>query len=137
MQGSIIAGRNTYCGPFAVGYCAKVSPDTVAQYIRKTTGIQRVRHMTVGHIFRALREFGCGIKFENEVLVDASTPVTLQRWFEQRPDKCGLYLVLVPNHYIIIDGETVYDNSKKQGVPFSEWKHPALEVQVSMEIQPC
>ena len=126
IRGTVVKGRNSYCGPFAVGFCAGISPDTVTKYLRHETGQRKITDMGVFDIESSLSHFGCSFSVEIPFLPGRTT--TLKDWFDNRSDTNGRYIVFLWNHFIVVDKDTVMDNNNSKGYPVDDRKHSLVHM---------
>lgn len=125
-QHQVVPGKNSFCGPFAVGYCAGVSPDDVSRFLRRETGRRSITDMGIADIESSLEYFDCDTAVEVPLFTRPDT--TLAEWFKNRSDVAGCYVVFVMGHFLVVDGNKLYDNNIKEGMPF--WMSHRLQQRV-------
>lgn len=120
---AVVPGANRYCGPFAVGYCADVSPDVLAD-----------GPMTPLEIYNMLQHgFGieCVITLNtyNRAAIDRPT---IAAWARDRKD--ARYLIMTKDHVAVVDGDWLYDNNNRQGVKLSQYNHRRDRIVFVLEV---
>ena len=92
---------NSFCGPYAVGHLLDISIKDACEKIRSITGSRSV--------------FGVARSTMDEIFGDrhytrgGRAHVTVLNF--QRNNADGRYLLELSDHYIVLDGEWIYDNS--------------------------
>lgn len=130
---AVVPGRNAYCGPFAVGYCADVSPDTIEAYVARN-----VEAMSVWEMQQTLEAFRVPyVTSHNHLDRRTCDCPTIRAWFRQvrREKQSACYMVVVSGHVVIIDNGILYDNAHPKGIEVGCYEHKRDRVLIALEVQ--
>jgi hypothetical protein len=112
-------GRNHYCGPAALAYVLRSDPDEAARLLRQVSGKRSIHGVTNVNLDAALQ--AAQVRFVRTATGNGRLPTrclpTLARWYNTVP--LGEYIVCVTGHYIVVDGERMFDNRHHQGKPMA------------------
>lgn len=121
---AVVPGVNRYCGPFAVGYCADVSPDILDD-----------GPMTALEVHQALNKRGihCALS-ANYYSRSAIDRPTIAAWAKTR-NPSALQLIVTSDHIAVVDGGVLYDNNNRAGVRLADYNHRRNRIVFVMEVQ--
>jgi len=117
---------NGYCGPFALAYVLRVSTGDAAAILRKLTGKRAIIGVTVAQMHGALQDHCKRVlawpqgkakwpsqlppSYFNAHTFGAAQPTVREFWEAfGGPDR--VYVLDVPGHYMVLDGDRLYDNN--------------------------
>jgi hypothetical protein len=128
-------GKNTYCGPAALAYILRESPDVAAARLRDVSGRRSIRGTHRQHMLSALER-------ANVFAVPAMPPTRLNPRLGQylrhlghphSPIR-GEYLIVVTGHYIVVHDGLYFDNRCHLGKPLDRCPYLLKRVRAAWQI---
>jgi hypothetical protein len=115
-QFTIPYGSNTYCGPAALAYVTRTTPDESARHLRRVGNKRSIRGVSNTLLLKTLTDLG--VRYSDagpRVCYTSGTgrqlrekPTFKQWWLGT--DKGTEYIVNITGHYIVLHNDVVFDN---------------------------
>lgn len=139
-------GPNRYCGPGALAILTGMDTGETARLLRVVTGRSRICGVRATAMLRVLEAQGIYarpiplVQEGSGIVVHRPTLRVFAHWLTERRNERGIYLVIVTNHYVILDTREYFpmvsDNMTIYPVRMDAFKRARKHVVNAWRIEP-